>query len=384
MLSVCLLLPVLGLPVWGAQDAQDVSWAVLSYTYDAESEEVPGESGKLSLREGGVCYLHRYSTITWDVEHALLAVDGVPCEGESVYVKQAGRYELTVTNKETGDTICYVVEMLPVIKAGEEYFVFDEALGKFQAPTFLYYPVIECENVSNIVLDEGTQYADKKFASGTQVARFGKHSLRIVSQSREWRGDFLISACTAATRPAKEQGGKNYLEICVGSFPGELSVTLDGSTPLAAGEVYELTQMGQHTLSATLNGKEIPTVALPSAGALCLQMSILLPTNEITEPIVLHFSRWDACFYVDGELIDGDYRIASAGEHVFVATDASGKRIENAFLVKTESMDAGTSHTELTVTFYNRHHLYATLVALPVLALIGVAVCFFLKRRGIV
>ncbi|MBO7341741.1 MAG: hypothetical protein J6U87_03565, partial [Clostridia bacterium] len=212
----------------------------------------------------------------------------------------------------------------------------------------------------------------------------GKHTMSFVSKGKEWRAEFVIAACTAAVKPAKDDGGKNYLEIRVGEFPGELSVMLDGNTPLAAGQVYELTKMGQHTLAATLNGQQISGTAMPTKGALCLQMSILLPDSKITEPFVLHFSRWDAIFYMDGERIEGDYRMTSAGEHVFVALDENGERIENAFLIKTESMDAGTPQTELTITFYNRHHLYAVLVALPALVLLGVALCFFVKRRGIV
>ena len=384
LLTVCLLVPVLALPAFGAQDAQDKGWAVVSYTYDPDVQDQPGESGKLSYRADGVFYLHRYSTLTWDTQNAFLRVDGVLCEGESLYIKQAGSYDLTVTNKTTGESLSYKVEMLPVIKAGEQYLTFDESQGKFESEAILNFPALVCDNVSVVVLDEGTMHADKNFVSGTQITRFGKHTMRLVSKSREWRAEFVIAACTAAVRPAKVEDGKNYLEIRVGEFPGELSVTLDGVTPLAQGQVYELTKMGQHTLTATLDGEQIPAAALPNKGALCLQMSILLPESEITEPFVLHFSHWDATFLVDGKRVEGDYRIASAGEHVFVALDESGNPIENAFLVRAESMDPGISHTELTITFYNHHHLYAVLVAIPALALIGVAVCFFVKRRGIV
>jgi len=383
LLIVCLLLPVVALPVLGAQDQQSMSWALLTYTYDPDAEGQTPQSGKISYRDGGRSYLHRYSTISWDHENAILTLDGTLCEGESVYIKEAGIYELTVTSTATGDSLTYQIVMLPVIKVGEQYFDFDEKTEKFYADPFLCFPAIECENVADMLLDEGRDIAIKDFQSGMQVTHFGSHVLKLSGNGKEWRAEFEVSACSVQTL-YNEEAGESGMLISVGDFPGALTVLLDGATPIGEGGQVWLTKMGQHVLDVELDGKKLEASALPSEKELCLQMAILLPSSEIKEPFILNFSRWGATFYVDGELIEGDYRIASAGEHVFVAKDENGNVIENAFLVKMDRMDAGTSYTEMTITFNNRHHLYALLLAVPALALIAAAVYFFLQRRRIV
>ncbi len=393
MVLVLALSCVVTLPVWGAQDAQDMSWAVLTYTYDPDTEGQTPQSGKLTL-EGEQNYLHRCSTIAWDAENAILFINDEPCEGGRAYLGQAGRYELTVTHKQTEDSVSYTVELLPVVKAliktgednfEERYFSFDEKTKKFASLTFLQYPTFVCENANaKITVDDGVKDAETVVMSGATVERLGTHTLRFTSNGRAWIAPYCVSVCTAQT-VFNEALGKNCLELCVGEFPGEFSVTLDGATPLAAGSTHVLSQMGQHKLDVKLNGRTVEeSGAVPSRSALCLQMAILLPSSEIEEPFVLNLSRWDAKFYVDGKPVEGDYRIDSAGEHIFVAVDENGTRIENAFLVKTSRTDFGISHTELKITFYNGHHLYAFLLALPALALVAAAVYFFLQRRRIV
>ena len=395
MALACLLSCVLLLPVWGAQDSQDMSWAVVTYTYDPDVEGQTPQSGKLSLQAGGEQnYLHRCSRITWDTAKAQLFIDGVLCEGENAYLSQAGRYVLTVSDKDTGESVSYAVEVLPVVKAllavGEDtveeyYFEYDKGTKKFIPATFMQYPVIVCTNVNaKITVDDGVKDAETVIYSGDEITRLGSHTLRFTSNGIAWVAPYCVSACTAQT-VFDESKGKNCLEIGVGTFPGELSVVLDGGLTLPAGSTYRLYEMGQHTLDVMLDGRTVDEAgALPGQNALCLQMAILLPSDEIKQPFVLDFSRWDATFYVDGKLIEGDYRIESAGEHVFVAKDKEGKTIANAFLVKRERKDAGTMHTELMITFNNRHHLYAFLLAVPVLALIAAAAYFFLQRRRIV
>lgn len=389
---LCLLPCVLLLPALGAQDA---AWGVLTYTYDPDTEGQIPQSGKLSvLGNGEQNYLHRPSTITWDAENALLFVDGEQHEGGSAYLSQAGRYELSVTNKDTGESFSYAVEILPVVKAllstGEDvveeyYFEFDKETKKFAPATFMQYPVIVCTNASaKITVDDGVKDAEMVVYSGDEITRLGSHTLRFTSNAMAWNAPYCVSACTAQT-VFDEALGKNCLELKVGNFPGELSVLLDDELLLPPGSVHRISRMGQHTLSATLDGRVIDeSGALPGQNGLCLQMALLLPSDEIKQPFVLDFSRWDACFYVDGERIEGDYRIESAGEHVFVAKDEHGNTIKNAFLVKRDYREAGTPYTELAISFNNHHHLYAFLMLIPVLALIGVAVYFFLQRRRIV
>lgn len=394
MALLLLLLCVFAMPVWGAQAAQDMSWAVLTYTYDPDFQGVEPPSGKLSVNNGETNYLHRCSTIVWDRENAILTINDVVCEGEVVYLNQAGNYELTVTHVDTGEEISYAVELLPVVKATfplddggveEHYFTFNTETKKFDSLTFLQYPTIVCTNANpKITVDNNVKDAETVILSGDTVERFGSHTLRFACNGRAWMAYYTVSACTTQT-VFDEQLGKNCLEILVGEFPGELSVTLDGHTPLNEGSTHRLSAMGQHTITATLDGRKITeTGALPTGNGLCLQMAILLPSDEITEPFVLNTSRWDAFFYVDGKLIEGDYRIDSAGEHVIIAADQNGERIENAFLVKRSRTDVGTTLTELKITFHNRHHLYAFLLALPALAIAAAAVYFFLQRRRIV
>ncbi len=381
MLLACLLSFVGVLP---AGAVQDISWASLTYIYDPDTEGAVPQSGKFSFEQGKENYLHRASTVMWDHERADLYLDGTLCEGGSLYLWEAGNYELRLQSKASEESYTCLAVLLPVIKVGEQYFEFDEKTKEFLAPTFMTYPVIECANVTTITLDDGVMDAEKIIHSGDTVERLGDHSLSLSSNGRAWFAPFCVSACTAQI-VYDEALGKNCMLLTVGDFPGAFSVLLDEDTALLPSSEYRLTEMGQHKLRATLDGREIDEKgALPSEQALCLQLAILLPSATIKEPFVLHLSRWDADFYMDGERIEGDYRITAAGEHVFYALDENGKRIENAFLLKTSPKDAGTSYTELTINFRSPHILYALLVILPVLALIAAAVYFFLQRRRIV
>lgn len=373
---------LLAMPVWAAQEAEDVSWAVLTYTYDPDAQGLEAKSGMISFTKGKETRLERLSTITWDEERALLFVDGEPCTGGSVRIERAGAYELTVMNKNSGKKLSCSVTMLPVITADGEYFSIDPQTGVFYDHTFTRYPVIECLNVERMRLDYGKVGGNSNFQSGTQVAQFGRHKLELISKGQSTSVDFYVKICTVQ-KIFDEERGKNCLLLNVGVFPGEVSVLLDGMTPLTPG-THTVTKMGQHRIDAVVDGRKLDSDALPTARMLGLQMNVTLDTAEIKEPVTILFSQWDAVFYVDGKRIEGDYRVASAGEHVFVAKDAEGNQIMDAFFVQPTEQEAGEGAAEMVVTFRNPHHLYALLLVAPALAMIGAMVYFFLKRRKIV
>ena len=381
-LLVLLLALAVAIPVLAAQEAEDVSWAVLTYTYDPDTEGMTPQSGKISFTKGKETKLERLSTVTWDAERAILFLDGVPCEGGSVRIEQAGPYELTVMKKDDGKKMSCSLTMLPVIKADDEYFAIDPQTGVFYDHTFTRYPVIECLNVERMRLNFGKLGGQPNFQTGTRVTEFGRHTLELISKGQSISVDFYVKICTAK-KTFDEALGKNCLVLNVGTFPGEVSVLLDGVTPLSPG-TYTITKVGQHTIHATVDGKVLEGNALPTARNLGLQMIVTLEDAEIDEPITILFSQWDAIFYVDGKRIEGDYRVAGAGDHVFTATDAAGNQITDAFYIQPSQDAAGEAGAEMVVTFRNPHHLYALLLIVPALAMIGAMVYFFLKRRNIV
>ena len=204
-----LFLCAAALPVWGAQAAQDMSWAVLSYTYDPDYPAQEPPSGKLSVNNGETNYLHRCSTIVWDTQNAILSINGAVCEDDVAYLDKAGPYELTVTHVDTGEEISYEVELLPVVKAvfplddgtlEEQFFTFNTETKKFNSLTFLQYPTIVCTNANaKITVDDGVKDAETVVLSGDRIDRLGSHTLRFSSNGRAWFAPYCVSACTAQT-----------------------------------------------------------------------------------------------------------------------------------------------------------------------------------------
>lgn len=381
-LLLFLLVLAFAIPTVAAQQAEDVSWANLTYTYDPDGEGQTPQSGSVSFTKGKETRLERLSTITWNHTAAVLFVDGVECEGGSVRIERAGQYDVVVMNKNNGKKMSCSLTMLPVIKADNEYFTIDPATGVFYDHTFTRFPIIECLNVERMRLDFGKVGGNSNFQSGTQVTEFGRHTLEVISKGQSISVDFYIKICSVK-KSFDEALGKNCLVLTVGSFPGEVSVLLDGVTPLSPG-MHTITQMGEHTIHATVDGVVLDGNALPNARAMALQMNVALDASEVDEPIVILFSQWDAVFYVDGKRIEGDYRVASAGDHVFVAMDADGNQIMDAFYLQPTTDAAGESGAQMIVTFRNPHHLYALILGGVALVMIAGLVYFFLRRRKIV
>ena len=385
VIALAMLLGLLAvLPVMAAQGATDLSWASLTYTYDPDTEGGAQKSGLISFTAGNETYLERYSTITWTEATTMLYVNGELQVGGAIRLEKAGRYALAVVNGTTGERNECTVVMLPVIKADDEYVSFSSELKEFNEHSFTRYPVITCENVDQIDLDKGMSTAVNNFQSGTQITTMGRHTMKIVSRSTAFNVTFNVAVCTAQ-KMYDEALGVHCLAITVGEFNGEVSALLDGTTPLAPG-VHKITAPGQHRVTAMCNGENVVALnAFPTVDALNLQVELLLPTGkELEEPVTFLFSRWDATFYVDGELIEGDYRLTDAGEHVFVAKDKDGNVIENVFLLRMAAEDVGTTYTELTLNFNNPHHLYVIFLIIPAVLMIAAAVFFFLQRRRIV
>ncbi|MBE6630280.1 MAG: hypothetical protein E7624_05455 [Ruminococcaceae bacterium] len=388
-MSLCVLLSLAAiLPAAAAPAQESTMWATVSYRYDPVDENDVPESVLVSLAAAGASsqpktYLQRAATVTWQADEANLKVNGVLQEGVSIHLEKAGKYDITVIHKETGEYWLGTLIVLPVIKLGETTVGFDNDLAKFQDLICTYYPVVECLNVDSMALDEGMASYDKNFQSGTTITQMGRHTLKMVSNNQVYSLTFYVSACTAQ-KVYDTESGLHTLELTVGEFPEQPDVILDGDKNLGPG-VHRVTAVGQHTLTAALNGTPITAMgALPDAQTLNLQVVVVLPKTTVDEPVSLRLSVWDADFYVDGEKIEGDYRLEKSGEHEFVVKDANGNVVENAFLLRVSEADEGTTYTTLTLRFDNPHNTYVIFFIIVAVLLIAAAVFFFLQRRRIV
>ena len=384
----CLLLGLAAPLCVSAAPAQESFWATATYTYDPVDENDTPQSKVISLasldsQKQPTTYLERASTIGWNADLADCRINGVLQEGESVRLDKAGRYDIKLTHKETSEAWVGILTVMPVIKVGEEFMRCDPSTGVFYDHFFTSYPVLECTNVDKMSIDKGTTNYDDNFQSGTLITQMGRHSLKIVSNNQVFNFTFYVSACTAQ-KVYDEALGMHTLRLTVGEFPDDVKVTLDGKSELAPG-VHTITAVGQHSVSATVNGTQINAIgAVPASQELNLQVLVVLPKTEVEEPIVLRLSIWDATFYVNGEKIEGDYRLESHGEHKLVAKDADGKVIENAFLFRISEADEGVSYTALTLHFDNPHYTYVIFFIIVAVLLIAAAVFFFLQRKRIV
>lgn len=369
--SVCLALLLLLMTVLAAipaHAAEDISWATLEYSYDPVEEGGTVETGR--IKDG--LELVRGATITCDTTKATMKLDGATVESGSVYLSKAGRYVLTVAQKDQAQNrFDYEVTVLPVVNV-------------YNGQIFHSYPTIVCENVQSMVLNKGKDGWDRNFTSGTTVRQLGAQTLEFHGTNCVFNISFSVMLCTSE-RVFDEATGKESLKITVGEFQDEtLEVMLDGSTPLTAG-TYMVSAVGQHTLDAKLNGTAVTNLsAMPFSTQLNLQIELTLDSKDLRAPCTFRFSVWDAQVYVNGKLVKGDYRMEKGGEHVIEVRDASGKAIKDAILFHEGAAAEGESCTQLTLTFKNPHNVYVIFLILPTLALLGVAVYFLVMRRRIV
>ena len=177
--------------------------------------------------------------------------------------------------------------------------------------------------------------------------------------------------------------GQYGLRVTVGAFEG-VEVTLDGTQVLAPGS-YFITAVGQHSVSATLNGEPLVSkAALPSADEMNIQVRLILPETTSREPFSLQLSRWNADFYLDGERVEGLVRIDKHGTHELEVRNADGTVMSKAFLIRATAEEQGRSETTLSLTFDNPHRVYVVFLIVPAVALLAVAACFLVLRRRIV
>ena len=284
-------------------------------------------------------------------------------------------YTFEVKDLATGETATTRVNMLPVIRMGGEYLVFNTSTGELVRPAFNCNPVVECENVDKIEVD-GSDYV-----AGTPITGFGEHRLKLISGSDVVSFRFDIYACLAEKR-YDEELGKNCLVLTVGDFGEDCEVYLDGVELLTPGE-HKVTAVGQHTISAKKGAQSLPN-ASPPPQQLNLQVVLLLGSLALDEPITLQLSRWDATFYVNGKQISGNYRVTSNGKNEITAYDKDGNKIENAFYVQKVGAESGTAYTDLVLEFNNPHYVYAIILIVPAAAMGAAVVFFFLRRRRIV
>ena len=69
---------------------------------------------------------------------------------------------------------------------------------------------------------------------------------------------------------------------------------------------------------------------------------------------------------------------------MLTAQDANGKTIDGAFSVMVMGDEEPTTMTEVEFSFENPHLVYAILVAIPTVALLGIAFYFLIARRRVV
>lgn len=344
--------------------AQDFSFATLRYVCDPEEQGGEQASGVLGKNASFSCGV----TISCNTDSAVLLVDGEEMASGSVYLCDAGRYTLTVKERDGRASFEYELTILPAVNITD-------------GQIFTCFPVVECENATRMTLNRYRPFFVADLKSGTTVEQFGQHVLEIAGKGCTFEIVFYVRPCNV-TRSYDAESGKNVLLFEVGEFEG-VSVMLDGKE-LTAG-THTVSAVGQHTVSATQNKEPITLgSALPSKEELFMQVQLVIPETTSRKPITLALSRWDADFYLDGEPVSGNIRIERSGEHVLEIRDADGNVMENALRIYASVEDSGTDATTVTLTFDNPHHTYVIFILIPALALLVLAGCFLVLRRRIV
>ncbi len=359
ILVLCVLL-LSAFSVFPAFGADDAAFATLEYVCDAD-DDGNVESGFV---RDDIRFV-RAVTISVQSEDAVLYVGGAKVEEGSVRLERAGHYNVQVAkaDKPTQKYV-YDVFVMPFLDFND---------GK----VFVDYPTIVCENVESMQLD------GKPFTSGDTVSVLGAHTLTLVGKSGYlFNVGFYVKLCHAE-RVFDEASGKEALAVHVGEFEGA-EIMLDGAQRLEAG-THIVTAVGQHTVSAELNGSTVEDAnLLPTARQLNLQVLLHLLETESNEPIFMELSRWDADFYLDGKLVKGDCRIEKDGTHTLEVRNADGEVMEDVFLLVVGDSLNPEVCTSLELTFHNPHNTYVIFLIVPACLLVGLAACFLVIRRRIV
>ena len=404
-----LLMPSAIFAVQATDQAEDTA-LVVSYLYDAEVEGGAQEGGTLSFAKNAGNYLRRYTTLTWDATLFEVTVNAISKKEKtpditvsdgvgSCRIEWAGEYSVKATTLSSGESASCVVTMMPIVKINGEYLMVNSTSGKFWRTSFNAVPNIVCENADKIEFDmsayqSGEDMIEFLAKRGKRLEDiFGEHTLKLVSGAYSTSVYIDVYACLVETGTDPNKDDKNCLVLTVGDFGEDFSVFLDNERLLAPG-VHTVTAVGQHTISAT-KGSEAVSKVSPPPQKLKLQVQIFIkeefnsnndPLLVLDEPCTFDFSKWDAVFYVNGEPVSdpANCRADSFGENVIEAYDEDGNRIENAFLLKTLASDAGVEYTRLVIEFENSHMIFAIMMMVPAVAMILLAIVFFLRRRRIV
>lgn len=369
LLCFCLLiLPVLGAIPAGAAEKP---WSTLFYMYDPVEPGADGERGELdgvsaTSAEDRWQFL-RTITVSCNTEQARLLVNGEQVDSGECRLSLAGDYDVKIQNKETGAAVTYYLQVLP-------------ELGFVSGHVFTEFPQLSCANATSIQI----QKAGKTYNAAEPLTEFGEYQLKVygIESQSSFNYTIFVHYCSSE-RITDAESGKEALKITVGEFPGlALEAMLDGA-PLAAGETV-ITAVGQHTLSATVNGSEADSALMPAASELLLQVSLQLDALEAREPFFFDLSAWDANFYLDGQRVSGVLRVTEDGEHTLTVRDANGQEMQGMILLRTSNETEFRTVDSVTFTFRNPHKTYAIVAAIPAALLLGAALYFLVARRRIV
>lgn len=353
-----------------AEEGND--WMKITYSLEPEEEGAAPVTGTVTANAEipGNCTLH------WDTTLATLMVNDLVVE-EGFKLDMAGEYELRVIDQANSrQFVVYKIKVLPNINL-------------VNGQVFTTYPTIVCTNALEMEYRKGTG-ASADLESGSTVRDLGSHLLTVFGKGKndsvvkfEYR--FYVKACHAE-RVFDQASGKEALNIIVGSFDDLIiNATLDGTRVLSEGSNIE-TKVGQHTLDLLVNGEPMnSSQKRPSEEALFLHVELYMDAQESKDPFYFDLSRWDADFLLDGKAVkEGDVRVGKHGAHTLSVCDANGQVMQNGLAVTVGEAETPTLMSELNFTFRNPHILYAIIIAVPAVILLGAAGYFLLARRRVV
>lgn len=373
--AVLLLTLVTILPIGASDEVDEISWRKLTYSKDPVEEGGETISGSITKK----CEVPAFTNIHFNPEITRLLVNGEEVE-TGFQTTYAGDYTLTIINKaRPSETLEYEIRSLGDINV-------------YDGQVFTSYPTITCTNGTDMeYVYDNIQY---EFTSGTEVRNLGKQLITVFGVNAKGQRvkvmecKFYIKVCDSV-RVFDEASGKEALDVIVGEFD-DLTVVayLDGSeTPLNKGSNI-VTEVGAHSLDAVITNAEGKVItraqSLPDFEELTLRITMGLPSLETKEPYTFDFSAWDATVLLDGKEISGSVRVGGHGEHVLSVVDKNGNTVESAFSVLLANADEPENMTEIHFTFQNPHLIYAVLVAVPTVFLLGIACYFLIARRRVV
>lgn len=367
-LCLCLLaLPALcAMPV----EAQEKPWTTLTYVYDPVAEGEAGERGELDGSESSADHYMQFVrtiTVSCDTAQAKLYVNGEQVDAGEARLSLAGDYDVRVESRDGRGAKTHYIEILPELDFGSGY-------------VFTSNPVIACANATSIQILK----AGKAWDAAAPLTEFGEYRLKVYGIEDQSPFEYTVYVRYCKAEPVwDEASGKQALKITVGEFPGvALTAELDGVS-VPAGETI-VSAVGQHTLTAQVNGAEAETSLMPSAAELLLQVSMYLDTLDAKEPFFFDLTPWNANFYLDGNPVSGKIRVTGNGEHTLTIRDADGNDMKGMILLRTQDDNEFRTVDGVTFTFRNPHRIYAIAAAVPAILLFGAALYFLLARRKIV